>query len=346
MGGITGAHQVQFVGELAPLLRNKRSDCRKDQKDEMKMSAGVIYRTDLAEVDWVALKTTLTQDQFDNGRSPEQLRTSFANSRAVVLAWSAGTVVGTVRALSDGVCNAYVVDVWTLSRFRRQGIGHRMMELLLAQLPGQHVYLFTDDAQPFYRKLGFEPQDTGMGCVVGEWLEPPVHAVSTPVAGHSDSREVLLVRLSETIEWCSSRTDVSAPATCLRSLELSPNPLAGSPAEVVLSVACHRQVALRWPRLPPPADLAGGRLLAFAPSDSLSDGCAEQETGGFLNTENAPPWDTWIGVIREITGREYLLSWIPPAFVELVSLGIEVNPEECIWWIDADLQLLGTGFGT
>lgn len=309
------------------------------------MSAGVIYRTDLAGVDWVELKATLAQDQFDNGRTPEQLRTSFENSRAVVLAWAAGRVIGTVRALSDGVCNAYVVDVWTLSRFRRQGVGHRMMELLLAQLPGQHVYLFTDDAQPFYRKLGFEPQDTGMGCVVGEWLQPTVHEAGTPVAGRSDSREELLVQLSETIQWCLPRADVSAPATCLRSSQLTPNPLAGSPSAVVQSVACARQVALCWPRLSPAADLAGGRLLAFAPSESLFDGCAEQETGGFLNTENAPPWDTWIGVIREITGREYVLSWIPSAFVELVSLGIEVNPEECIWWVDADLQLLGTGFG-
>lgn len=309
------------------------------------MSAGVIYRTDLAGVNWAELKAALAQDRFDNGRSPEQLRASFENSRAVVLAWAAGRVIGTVRALSDGVCNAYVVDVWTLSRFRRQGIGHRMMEFLLAQLPGQHVYLFTDNAQPFYRKLGFKPQDTGMGCVVGEWLHPPVHEAGMSVGGRSNSREELLVRLSETIQWCSSRANVSAPATCLRSPELFPNPLAGSPAEVVRSVAGARNWALDRPNLAPAVDLAGGHLLAFAPSESLFDGCAEKETGGFLNTENSPPWDTWIGVIREITGREYLLSWIPPAFVELVSLGIEVNPEECIWWIDADLQSLGTGFG-
>jgi ribosomal protein S18 acetylase RimI-like enzyme len=48
--------------------------------------------------------------------------------------------------LSDGVCNAYVVDIWTHSAFRRQGIAHRLMSLLEDKLEGQHVYLFTDDA--------------------------------------------------------------------------------------------------------------------------------------------------------------------------------------------------------
>jgi len=129
----------------------------------------VIYQNDLMNVDWDRLKAVLAEDEFDNGRTPEQLRSSFENSR-VVLAWANGEVIGTARALSDGVCNAYVVDVWTRSSFRRRGIARRMLELLLAQLPGQHVYLFTDDAQPFYRAVGFQPQGTGMGQVVGDWL--------------------------------------------------------------------------------------------------------------------------------------------------------------------------------
>jgi GNAT superfamily N-acetyltransferase len=136
------------------------------------MESEVSFRTVLDGVDWVALKARLAEDRFDNGRSPEQLRVSFENSRAVVLAWLGEEVVGTVRALSDGVCNAYVMDVWTDSRYRRRGIARGMMERLLEQLPGQHVYLFTDDARPFYEKLGFQPQDTGMGRVVGEWLQP------------------------------------------------------------------------------------------------------------------------------------------------------------------------------
>ncbi|ESA31968.1 n-acetyltransferase gcn5 [Leptolyngbya sp. Heron Island J] len=39
--------------------------------------ASVLYKTDLEHVDWVQLKTVLHGDNFDNGRSPEQLKTSF-----------------------------------------------------------------------------------------------------------------------------------------------------------------------------------------------------------------------------------------------------------------------------
>jgi hypothetical protein len=33
--------------------------------------------------------------------------------------------------------------------------------------------LFTDSAEDFYRRLGFEPQGVGMGKVVGTWLNRP-----------------------------------------------------------------------------------------------------------------------------------------------------------------------------
>ena len=135
------------------------------------MMCEVTYTTDFSIVDWDALKSTLAEDQFDNGRSPDQLRASFANSHVCTFAELDGHVIGTARALSDGVCNAYIVDVWTLSTHRRQGIGRRMVEILLDRLPGQHVYLFTDDVVDFYRSLGFEEQPVGLGLVVGKWLE-------------------------------------------------------------------------------------------------------------------------------------------------------------------------------
>ena len=53
--------------------------------------------------------------------------------------------------LSDGFCNAYVVDVWTFSKYRRRRIASKMMEILMDQLSGQHVYLFTDDQVDFTR---------------------------------------------------------------------------------------------------------------------------------------------------------------------------------------------------
>ena len=130
----------------------------------------ISYKRDLAGVDWQEMKETLVEDDFDNGRTSAQLKLSFENSAVTCLAYAEGRIIGTARALSDGVCNAYVVDVWTLTEFRRQGVARTMMQLLLADLTGQHVYLFTDDAIEFYKKLGFQERPVGLEVVIGRWL--------------------------------------------------------------------------------------------------------------------------------------------------------------------------------
>ena len=130
----------------------------------------ITYTFDLSNVNWAVLKATLQADNFDNGRSPELYKKSFENSFAVCLACDGDKIIGNVRVLSDGVCNAYIVDVWTHNDYRRRGIATYMMKLCLEKLPGQHVYLFTDDRMDFYHSLGFKEQDAGMGRVVGSWL--------------------------------------------------------------------------------------------------------------------------------------------------------------------------------
>jgi ribosomal protein S18 acetylase RimI-like enzyme len=121
-------------------------------------------------VDWAQAKADLTADDFDNGRSPQALRASFEHSQHVAIARDGDLVVGMARLLSDGVCNAYLLDVWTMSAYRRQGIGSAMVKLLMDCVPGQHVGLQTDDAQAFYASLGFRPQPDFLSAIVGEWL--------------------------------------------------------------------------------------------------------------------------------------------------------------------------------
>jgi predicted GNAT family acetyltransferase len=140
----------------------------------------IVYRDDLAQIDWREMKSALAADDFANGRTPEQLKTSFQNSQGACIAWFDLQIVGTARVLSDGVCNAYLVDVWTLSSFRRQGIAREMVHRLCTKLAGQHVYLQADsDVAEVYRRLGFAEQPLGMSRVIGRWLindpDPSAH---------------------------------------------------------------------------------------------------------------------------------------------------------------------------
>jgi predicted GNAT family acetyltransferase len=131
----------------------------------------VHYTTDLSNVDWAEMKAAVAADDFDNGRTPEQLKRSFEASHVACIAYCDGEMVGTARALSDGVSNAYVVDVWTKSGLRRRGIARNMLAALESRLSGQHVYLFSDDMADVYRACGYRERPVGLEKVVGTWLQ-------------------------------------------------------------------------------------------------------------------------------------------------------------------------------
>jgi ribosomal protein S18 acetylase RimI-like enzyme len=125
-------------------------------------------------IDWDRAKADLSADSFDNGRSAAALRRSFENSQHVAFAKDGADgdhLVGMARLLSDGVCNAYLIDVWTKSSHRRQGIASAMVRFLGERVPGQHIGLMTDDAQPLYESLGFRRQGEFMSLVSGKWLD-------------------------------------------------------------------------------------------------------------------------------------------------------------------------------
>jgi hypothetical protein len=72
-----------------------------------------------------------------------------------------------------------------------------------------------------------------------------------------------------------------------------------------------------------------GKLLLYTPDETLSDGAARVASEGFFDDDNLPPWDTWVAFSRGI-----LLSWVPPQLIPLAQVGIDVNPEVCIRWMD------------
>ncbi|MGI8549797.1 MAG: hypothetical protein ACR2PL_03210 [Dehalococcoidia bacterium] len=103
-------------------------------------------------------------------------------------------------------------------------------------------------------------------------------------------------------------------------------------------------------------NLAGGRLLLYAPDDSLGDAAAAVASDGFFDPDNQPPWGTWLWYARdeervrendhrlreaEASRQEswlplhyatYLVSWVPPDRLDVAKAGIRANPEGCIGW--------------
>ena len=71
----------------------------------------------------------------------------------------------------------------------------------------------------------------------------------------------------------------------------------------------------------------GGRLLLYTPSENLACGAADASSNGFFDVNNVPPWDIWV----EFADRT-LVSWVPPALIDVAQMGIYANPEACIRW--------------
>jgi hypothetical protein len=169
-------------------------------------------------------------------------------------------------------------------------------------------------------------------------------AIITFMAGtldvqRGDSLQTVLERLSEAIEWCHGRVDLNDPKNCLRSMALLPHPLENGRKAVVGSVAIKRFLALGRPERRAATDLRGGRLLIYEPDVNLCHGLEEEETRGFVDHDNTPPWDTWVAYVCE-GGRSYLLNWVPGEFVSLVSKGIDISPEQSFRWLDGERFLL------
>lgn len=148
--------------------------------------------------------------------------------------------------------------------------------------------------------------------------------------------------LNEAIAWCQLWVETREAIHPLRRLEAHSRwgPLS-PPSSHVLALTSARARELRRHGRPngdpTAAPLEGGRLLAYFPEEELFDGCAEAYSDGFFDVHNAPPCDTWVALCAGASDRphsNFLISWVPPAFVAAAVRGIEVNPEECIKWLD------------
>lgn len=151
------------------------------------------------------------------------------------------------------------------------------------------------------------------------------------------------MRLAETIAWCNSRFQLFDVQRSLRSIELQPNLLASSRAWAVKGVVMKRSNLLRKFSLTPVKtrdDLLVGGLLCYFPDEEVWDGASQAASYGFFDERDAPPWDTWVRLFSDINRGQYLVSWVPYDLKGIVKRGIEVNPVDCIGWLENEDLLL------
>lgn len=82
------------------------------------------------------------------------------NSFAIVTAYHGSRLVGMMRALSDGVSDAYLLDLIVTNEYRKLGIGKKILETLCAHLEGSGidwiVWIGAEGTEQFYQKTGAE----------------------------------------------------------------------------------------------------------------------------------------------------------------------------------------------
>ena len=121
------------------------------------------FKRDCKGVNWNAVKSLYRLAQFDNGRMPDVLRRAFEGSQRVCFIYTKpeGSLIGTARAISDGVTCSAVFDVCVHPDWQRSGVGTEMMRILLSDLTGQFV-LLTTPVPEFYLRLGFKKTGDAM----------------------------------------------------------------------------------------------------------------------------------------------------------------------------------------
>lgn len=153
--------------------------------------------------------------------------------------------------------------------------------------------------------------------------------------------EEFKARLKETVDWCSPRFSMDNLGKSLRSEVLRPpiNIVAeNDPAKVRAAVqgviARRSQLLQREPSRVPTGlghrgtYLRDGRLLAHFPHVSLSHGFSVSETGGFIDADEIPPWDTWVCVVHD-----FVVSWVPGNLESAIQSAIACNAERSLCWL-------------
>ena len=116
--------------------------------------------TDKDKLDLIAIHDFLTNRSYwAIGRSFETVKRSVENSICFGVYNSSDKLVGFARVLTDYAVFAYIMDVFILEDYRKQGLGKQLMSAIMQHSDLQclkRIMLATNDAHELYEKYGFK----------------------------------------------------------------------------------------------------------------------------------------------------------------------------------------------
>lgn len=123
----------------------------------------IIWSESLDDIDWDELSALYKAAPLGN-KSPAWLRTAFTNSMFRCFARDGGRLVGSGRALADGVDCAYLCDIAVLPSHQGSGLGREIISRLVGCSRGHRKIILyaVPGKEAFYRKLGFRRMTTAM----------------------------------------------------------------------------------------------------------------------------------------------------------------------------------------
>ena len=128
---------------------------------------GITLTHDLHATHWRRLAEIMAAAL--TARDPATLARAHAASFACVYAWDNGKLVGSARAVSDGVLYATIYDVVVDPACQGKGVGRKLVQNLIDRLPVERIFLTSvPDKQGFYAKLGFLRQTNAMAWYASE----------------------------------------------------------------------------------------------------------------------------------------------------------------------------------
>ena len=121
------------------------------------MSGNVIQYKDTRDLSIQHILPLYEANEWSAAKKPAQLHRALTESHSLISAWDGEMLVGLGNAISDGHLVVYYSHLLVHPEYQGQGIGTRIMEMLIARYAGFHQHILVADgrAVEFYKKRGF-----------------------------------------------------------------------------------------------------------------------------------------------------------------------------------------------